>query len=125
MSKTREQKKLPYRRWLNTFPFRWYFHELFGIFSYLFPVFSSSLFILQAEEYYSLERMVRQVDEALLEYEQTVAVAADEGINMTSKECIYKWGYVQSVFFSSTIITTVGKKSIYLYPSYDATIPWL
>ena len=56
-----------------------------------------------------MERMVRQVDEALLEYEQTVAVAADEGINMTSKECIYKWGYVQSVFFSSTIITTVGK----------------
>lgn len=53
--------------------------------------------------------MVRKVDEALLDYEQTVAVAAGEGINLTNKECVYKWDYTQSVFFSSTIITTVGE----------------
>ena len=62
----------------------------------------------QTREEYSLERMVHQVDEALLDYEKTVAVAAGEGINLTNKECNYKWDYVQSVFFSSTIITTVG-----------------
>ncbi len=63
----------------------------------------------QTQDYYSLEKMVRRVDNALLDYEQTVAVAAGEGINLTNKEINYKWDYVQSVFFSSTIITTVGK----------------
>ena len=29
-------------------------------------------------------------------------------LNLTNKEINYKWDYVQSVFFSSTIITTVG-----------------
>ena len=53
--------------------------------------------------------MVHRVDEALLGYERTVAVAAGEGINMISKRAQYKWTYVQSIFFSSTIITTVGE----------------
>ena len=53
--------------------------------------------------------MVRRVDSALLDYEGTVAEAVDEGINVTNKRVQYKWTYVQSVFFSSTIITTVGK----------------
>ena len=37
------------------------------------------------QDYYSLEKMVRRVDSALLDYEQTVAVAADEGIDMANK----------------------------------------
>ncbi len=53
------------------------------------------------------------LDQALLSYERTLAVAAGEGINVTHKdELRYKWTYVQSVFFSSTIITTVGYGNI-------------
>ena len=45
--------------------------------------------------------MVRRVDSALLDYEQTVAVAADEGIDMANKahgafephlDCALYWG---------------------------------
>ena len=43
------------------------------------------------------------------EYEQTVAVAADEGINMADKMPVYQWDYIQSVFFTSTILTTIGR----------------
>lgn len=62
----------------------------------------------QDHEFHSLEKVVKKLDLALLDYEKTVAVAAGEGINMTSKMGTYKWTYVQSVFFTSTIITTVG-----------------
>ena len=34
--------------------------------------------------------MVRRVDSALLDYEQTVAVAADEGIDMANKERLFE-----------------------------------
>lgn len=36
-------------------------------------------------------------------------MASEEGIDIGTKEVRYEWTYVQSVFFSSTIITTVGK----------------
>lgn len=49
------------------------------------------------------------IDKKLLEYEQTVAVAANEGIDMKTKDYVYQWSYIQSVFFSSTILTTIGK----------------
>ncbi len=61
------------------------------------------------QDYYKVEGLVHSIDKALLDYEKTVAVAAGEGINVTSQECLFKWTYVQSVFFSSTVITTVGK----------------
>ena len=48
------------------------------------------------------------IDRRLKEYEQTVAVAADEGINMADKMPVYQWDYIQSVFFTSTILTTIG-----------------
>ena len=63
----------------------------------------------QSQEFYSLEKVVKELDSALLDYEKTVAVAAGEGINLTTKQCTYQWTYVQSVFFTSTIITTVGE----------------
>jgi len=66
----------------------------------------------QREEFYSLANMVNRIDDALLDYEGTVAKASGEGINMTTKQVWYKWTYVQSVFFSSTIITTVGYGNI-------------
>ena len=46
---------------------------------------------------------------ALLDYEVNIGVAASEGLDIEKKEINYKWTYVQSVFFTSTIITTVGK----------------
>ena len=52
--------------------------------------------------------MVQKVDDALLNYERTVAVAAGEGIDVGTKNFPYKWTYIQSIFFASTIITTVG-----------------
>ncbi len=45
----------------------------------------------------------------LLEYEETVAVAATEGIDLSNKEPVYKWSYIQAIFFTSTILTTIGK----------------
>ena len=49
------------------------------------------------------------IDLKLLDYEQTVAVAAESGIDMQTKDVIYKWSYIQAVFFTSTILTTIGK----------------
>jgi hypothetical protein len=57
-----------------------------------------------------VDNVINRVDEALLDYENVVAVASSEGIDMTNKEINYQWTYVQSVFFTSTIITTVGKQ---------------
>ena len=48
------------------------------------------------------------IDEQLLEYEKTVAVAANVGINLATKEPLYQWNYIQAVFFTSTILTTIG-----------------
>ena len=49
------------------------------------------------------------IDRKLLQYEQTVARAANEGINLVTKTEEYKWTYIQAVFFASTILTTIGK----------------
>ena len=61
------------------------------------------------------------IDTKLLNYEQTVAVAATSGIDMETKDVIYKWSYIQAVFFTSTILTTIGKNKlshfIYSYSS--------
>ena len=48
------------------------------------------------------------VDDRLLDYEKTVAVAATEGIDMYDKTPVYQWSYIQAVFFTSTILTTIG-----------------
>jgi hypothetical protein len=58
--------------------------------------------------------VITDIDNALLSYEQTIAVASEEGVDVTTKEVRYEWTYVQSVFFSSTIITTVGETFIIL-----------
>ena len=49
---------------------------------------------------------------ALLDYEKTVGVAASAGLEIATKEINYQWTYVQSVFFTSTIITTVGELTL-------------
>jgi hypothetical protein len=52
------------------------------------------------------------INHKLLDYEQTVAIAADEGLNLEDKSPVYQWDYIQSVFFTSTILTTIGKLGI-------------
>ena len=51
-----------------------------------------------------------RVDELLKEYEFILSEAMTAGINITSEEKDFKinWDYLQSVFFSTTILTTIG-----------------
>lgn len=56
-----------------------------------------------------VDKVINDLDEALLDYEKTVGAAAQAGLVIATKEIQYQWTYVQSVFFTSTIITTVGK----------------
>jgi len=55
-----------------------------------------------------VDDLINKLDTALLDYEKTVGVAASAGLEIATKEINYQWTYVQSVFFTSTIITTVG-----------------
>lgn len=57
----------------------------------------------------NVDKVIKELDEALLDYEKTVGTAATAGLEIATKEIKYQWTYVQSVFFTSTIITTVGK----------------
>ena len=56
-----------------------------------------------------VDDVINSLEDALSSYEQTVSVAASAGLDIATKEINYEWTYVQSVFFTSTIITTVGK----------------
>ena len=58
------------------------------------------------------------VDLQLLDYEKTVAVAATSGIDMSTKDVTYQWSYVQAVFFTSTILTTIGKFIFFVFPTF-------
>ena len=60
-----------------------------------------------------VDKLITKLDTALLDYEKTVGVAASAGLEIATKEINYQWTYVQSVFFTSTIITTVGKSKIF------------
>ena len=57
----------------------------------------------------SVDAVIEKLDNALLSYEETLSNATGQGIDVASKEIDYKWTYVSSVFFTSTVITTVGK----------------
>ena len=58
------------------------------------------------------------VDLQLLDYEKTVAVAATSGIDMSTKDVTYQWSYVQAVFFTSTILTTIGKFIFFCFSNF-------
>ena len=51
-----------------------------------------------------------RVDELLKGYEFILSEAMTAGINITSEEKEFRinWDYLQSVFFSTTILTTIG-----------------
>ena len=57
----------------------------------------------------NVNQVIERLDKALLSYENVIASSAGEGIDMKTKDFEYRWTYVQSIFFTSTIITTVGK----------------
>ena len=65
-----------------------------------------------------MDDVITKIDKALLDYEVTIGVAATEGLEIATKEIHYQWTYVQSVFFTSTIITTVGKYSTHVCNLY-------
>jgi len=48
------------------------------------------------------------VDSALSSYELTCSEASSAGVDIVTKEFSYNWDYIQSVFFSLTILTTIG-----------------
>lgn len=63
-----------------------------------------------------VDDVINKLEDALSSYEKTVSVAASEGLDIATKEINYEWTYVQSVFFTSTIITTVGKVHLFSSP---------
>ena len=49
------------------------------------------------------------LDTALLHHETNVALAAAAGVDVVSRDFTVTWDYLQSVFFASTILTTIGQ----------------
>lgn len=49
------------------------------------------------------------LDTALLQHETNVAQAAAAGVDVVSRDFTVTWDYLQSVFFASTILTTIGQ----------------
>ena len=50
------------------------------------------------------------VDSALSSYESVCSEASSAGVDIVSKDFNYNWDYIQSCFFSLTILTTIGNK---------------
>ena len=53
-----------------------------------------------------------RVDKLLSEYEITLSNAMTAGINIVEQDFKINWDYLQSVFFSTTILTTIGKLTL-------------
>jgi hypothetical protein len=49
------------------------------------------------------------IDRRLVDYEKTVAIAANGGLDLSGKDPIYQWTYVQAVFFTSTTLAMIGE----------------
>ncbi len=45
------------------------------------------------------DNVITEIDNALLNYEKTVAVASGEGVDVATKEVRYEWTYVQGPMF--------------------------
>ncbi|XP_023345518.1 potassium channel subfamily K member 18 isoform X2 [Eurytemora carolleeae] len=54
------------------------------------------------------DQSFQDLDTALTEYEEICSQASDAGVDIVSKEFSFNWDYIQSVFFSLTILTTIG-----------------
>lgn len=52
------------------------------------------------------------IDSLLIDYEVVVEEAVNNGINVATQDYTISWNYIQSVFFSTTILTTIGYGNI-------------
>ena len=55
--------------------------------------------------------MIR-VDRCLAEYEKSVSLATSAGIDVVTQTYQHNWDYLQSVFFATTILTTIGRQNM-------------
>ena len=55
--------------------------------------------------------MIR-LDRCLVEYEKSVSLATSAGIDVVTQTYQHNWDYLQSVFFATTILTTIGRQII-------------
>ena len=53
------------------------------------------------------------VEKLLSEYEAALSEVMIAGINIVTQNYTENWDYLQSVFFSTTILTTIGRVSRY------------
>ena len=53
------------------------------------------------------------VEKLLTEYEAALSEVMIAGINIVTQNYTENWDYLQSVFFSTTILTTIGRVSRY------------
>jgi len=53
-----------------------------------------------------------KVEEYLSDYEEVVGEAMDNGVDVVTQDYHINWNYIQSVFFSTTILTTIGYGNI-------------
>ena len=65
---------------------------------------------------------MQRLDHLLLDYESTVSEAMNAGVDVVSQDFTISWNYLQSVFFSTTILTTIGWK---IKVEKVKIIPWL
>ena len=70
----------------------------------------------------NVNTVIENLEEALLSYEMILSDATGAGIDAYSftdfnYQFNYQWTYVSSVFFTSTVITTVGECCNILYTS--------
>ena len=52
------------------------------------------------------------LDQLLLQYEETVSDAATAGVDVVNRDFSINWDYLQSVFFASTVLTTIGESRV-------------
>ena len=57
------------------------------------------------------------LDITLIEYEKAVSQAASVGVNVVTQDFVINWNYLQSVFFATTILTTIGIQRLFKHIS--------
>ena len=52
----------------------------------------------------------QNIEELLSNYELVMSEAADAGVDITTQNFTISWDFIQAIFFSTTILTTIGNK---------------
>ena len=50
----------------------------------------------------------KNVEEFLSKYESVMSQATEAGIDISTQNYTISWDYIQAIFFSTTILTTIG-----------------